>query len=162
VGDGAIETAEVPLEQAWQNLEVIYNRGLARTIGVSNVTKPQLEAIIETGEIQPALVQIERHPYKPQHELVSFCHERGIRVVAHSPLSAPGLIEERILAEIGDEHGLSPAGVVLAWNATQHVVPIPSSTTPSHIVSNLAAAGHRLRPAEIERIASLRKPDFER
>jgi alcohol dehydrogenase (NADP+) len=162
VGDGAIETAEIPLEQAWQNLEVIYNRGLARTIGVSNVTKPQLEAIIETGEIQPALVQIERHPYKPQHELVSFCHERGIRVVAHSPLSAPGLIEERILAEIGDEHGLSPAGVVLAWNATQHVVPIPSSTTLSHIVSNLAAAGHRLRPAEIERIASLRKPDFER
>jgi len=161
-GEGNIQTADLPLERAWRNLEAVYDRGLARTIGVSNVTRSQLETIIETGRVRPALVQIERHPYQPQNELVSFCHDQGIRVVAHSPLSAPGLLDEPILETIADRHGLSPAGVVIAWNVTEHVVPIPSSTTTSHIVSNLAAAAERLRPEEIERIDSLRQPDFER
>lgn len=160
--DGDIETADVSLETAWENLEAVYDRGLARTLSVSNVSRAQLETILETGRVRPSIVQIERHPYKPQHDLVSFCHERAIRVVAHSPLSAPGLLAEPLLEEIGEEHGLSPAGVVIAWNVSENVVPIPSSTTPSHIVSNLAAGAHRLSAEEIERIDSLRDPDFER
>jgi len=160
--DGEVETADVPLETAWRNLEAVADRGLARTLGVSNVSRSQLERILETGRHRPALVQVERHPYRPRDDLVSFCHERGIQVVAHSPLSAPGLLEEPALREIADERGLSPAGVVVAWNATQHVVPIPSSTTPSHVVSNLAAAAERLGPDDLARIDSLRQPDFER
>ncbi|MEF8782314.1 MAG: aldo/keto reductase [Haloarculaceae archaeon] len=161
-GDETIETANIPLRSAWANLEVVYDRGLARTLGVCNVSRTQLETILEAGEVCPALVQIERHPYQPRTDLVSFCHERGIRVVAHSPLSAPGLLAEPALTEIADRHGLSPAGVVLAWNVTRGVVPIPGSTTPAHIVENLAAAGTRLSPAECERIEGLRDPEFER
>lgn len=159
--DGAIETAPVPLETAWANLEALADQGLTRTLGVSNVTRPQLQRILDSGRIRPSLVQIERHPYRPQDDLVSFCHEEGIRVIAHSPLSASGLLEEPVLQEIGDRHGLSPAGVILAWNVTQDVVPIPSSTTRDHIVSNLAAASQRLDHEELERIDSLRKPDFK-
>ncbi|MFW5977648.1 MAG: aldo/keto reductase [Halohasta sp.] len=160
--DGDIETADVPLETAWRNLEAVYDRGLTRTLAVSNVSRPELETILDTGRVRPAIVQIERHPYLPREDLVSFCHDEGIRVVAHSPLSAPGLIEEPILREIGDEYDLSPAGVVLAWNVTRGVVPIPSSTTDTHLVSNLAAATHRLSLEDIERVGSLRQPDFER
>ncbi|WP_181692086.1 aldo/keto reductase [Natronomonas sp. LN261] len=160
--DGSIETAEIPLSRAWQNLEAAYERGWARSLGVCNVSEAQLETVLDAGTVPPALVQIERHPYRPRQGLVSFCHDRGIRVVAHSPLSAPGLLEEPVLAEIGADHGLSPAGVVLAWNVTSGVVPIPSSTTPEHVVANLAAAATRLTAEECARIGSLRRPDFER
>ena len=160
--DGDIETGDISLETAWKNLEAVYDRGLTRTLAVSNVTSSQLETILETGRVRPSIVQIERHPYVPRDDLVSFCHDEGIRVVAHSPLSAPGLLDEPVLREIGDRHDLSPAGVVLAWNVTRHVVPIPSSTTRTHIVSNLASATERLRPGEIERINSLRQSDFDR
>jgi alcohol dehydrogenase (NADP+) len=160
--DGDIETADVPLARAWENLETIHEQGLARTLGVCNVSRAHLETILDTGSVRPALVQIERHPYQPQSDLVSFCHERGIRVVAHSPLSAPGLLEEPVLADIAASSGLSPAGVVVAWNATRGVVPIPSSTTATHVVSNLAAAGERLSDDEIARIDALRDPAFER
>ena len=160
--DGDLEAANVPLSTAWRNLEETHNRGWARTLGVCNVSRTQLETILETGTVRPALVQIERHPYRPQHELVAFCHERGIRVVAHSPLSAPGLLEEPVLAEIAADCGLSPAGVVLAWNVTQGIVPIPASTTPSHVVANLAAAAERLPPEACARLETLRDPDFDR
>jgi alcohol dehydrogenase (NADP+) len=159
---GDIETADVPLERAWSNLEAAHERGLARTLGVCNVSKAQLETVLDTASVRPALVQIERHPYQPRTDFVAFCHERGIRVVAHSPLSAPGLLDEPVLAELADATGLTPAGVVLAWNVTQGVVPIPSSTTPSHVVGNLAAAGQRLDAGACARIETLRQPDFER
>ena len=159
---GDIETADIPLERAWANLETVHDQGLARTLGICNVSRGQLETVLDAGRVRPALVQIERHPYRPRSELVAFCHERGIRVVAHSPLSAPGLLAEPLLAEIADSTGLTPAGVVLAWNVTRGVVPIPSSTTPAHVVANLAAAGKRLDAETCARIDGLREPDFER
>lgn len=159
---GDIETDSVSLQRAWENLEALHERGWTRTLGLCNVSQTQLETVIETGTVRPALVQVERHPYQPQTDLIEYCHERGIRVVAHSPLSAPGLLDEPVLAAIAEEYGLSPAGVVLAWNVTQGVVPIPSSTTPSHIVENLAAAGQRLDAEACARIEALRQPDFER
>jgi alcohol dehydrogenase (NADP+) len=161
-GDGDIETADISLARAWQNLEVVRDRGWAHTLGACNVSRAQLETILEAGTVRPALVQVERHPYQPQSALVEYCHERGIRVVAHSPLSAPGLLEEPVLRDIAEERDLSPAGVVLAWNVTRGVVPIPSSTTPAHVVANLAAAGRRLTAAECERVETLRDPSFER
>ena len=159
---GAIETADVSLAEAWRNLEAVAERGWAKTLGVCNVSRQQLETVLETGSIDPALVQIERHPYKPQTDLLEVCHDRGIRVLAHSPLSAPGLLDEAVLAEIGSTHGLSPAGVVLAWNVTAGVVPIPSSNTEQHIVDNLKAGTHRLTPEECTQIEGLRDPTFER
>ena len=160
--DGEPVTADVPLTEAWANLEAVHERGWARTLGLCNVSVDQLRDVLAAGEVEPALVQVERHPYQPRTELVDVCHERGIRVVAHSPLSAPGLLEEPQLAAIGEAVGLSPAGVVLAWNVTDGVVPIPSSTDPGHLVDNLAAGARRLPPAAMERVAALEDPDFER
>jgi alcohol dehydrogenase (NADP+) len=159
---GDRETAAVSLASAWENLETAHDRGLARTLGLSNVTRAQLETVLETGRVRPALVQIERHPYRPRDDLVAACHDAGIRVVAHSPLSAPGLLDEPVLQAVGERHDRSPAGVVLAWNASRGVVPIPSSTTPAHVVSNLAAVADGLPPAALERVDELRDPSFER
>ena len=159
--DGDLDTADVSLAEAWRNLETVHERGLARTIGVCNVSVDQLETVLAVGTVTPALVQVERHPYLPQNDLVSFCHERGIRVVAHSPLSAPGLLDEPVLAAIGADRDLSPAGVVLAWNASRGVVPLPSSTTEPHIVDNLAAAAERLTQDELARIDALCDPEFD-
>ena len=154
--------ADVSLAEAWRNLEAVHERGWARTLGVCNASVDQLRTILRAGSVPPALVQVEVHPYQPRSELVDFCHERGIRVVAHSPLSAPGLLEEPVLAAVGDERGLSPAGVVLAWAVTRGVVPVPSSTDPDHLVANLAAGSRRLPAGAMERVGSLRDPAFER
>ena len=160
--DGNIETAEIPLTRAWENLEAVAERGLAHTLGLCNVSRSQLETVLDTGRVAPALVQIERHPYQPRSDLVEFCHERGIRVVAHSPLSAPGLLDDPVVTDIADQRGRSPAEILLAWNVTRGVVPIPSSTTPAHIVANAAAGRHQLSEAECTRLNDLRRPEFER
>ncbi|WP_424017264.1 aldo/keto reductase [Halorientalis pallida] len=159
---GEIRTTDRSLADSWANLEAVHDRGWARTLGLCNVTSEQVETVLETGSVKPAVVQVERHPYQPRTDLVEFCHERGIRVIAHSPLSAPGLLDEPVLDEIAAERGLSPAAVVLAWNVTEGVVPIPSSNDAAHVVANLAAAGERLDAEARERIATLEDPEFSR
>lgn len=159
---GERATADVPLAQAWRNLEAVHERDWARRLGICNVDREQLETIHAVGSVDPAVVQVEVHPYRPQRDLIEYCHDHGIRVIAHSPLSAPGLLEEPVLEAIGEEHGLSPAEVVVAWNRTRGVVPIPSSTTPTHIVANLAAGAERLDAAAMARVDELADPTFER
>jgi alcohol dehydrogenase (NADP+) len=161
-GDGSPETVDVSLTETWRRLEALHDRGLARTLGVCNVSRDQLERLLASARVPPAVVQVEVHPYRPRTDLVAACHERGIRVMAHSPLSAPGLLDEPVLAEIADAHDVSPAAVVLAWNVERGVVPIPASNDPDHVVANLAAARLRLTDAERDRIASLEDPEFER
>ncbi len=158
--DGDPETVDAPLTETWRRMERLHDRGLARTLGVCNVTLDQLETLLSSARVPPAVVQVESHPYRPRSELVRACHERGIRVMAHSPLSAPELLDE--LAGVAERHGVSPAAVVLAWNVERGVVPIPSSIDPDHIVGNLAAARLRLTDADRERIASLEDPESER
>ncbi|MFW5948722.1 MAG: aldo/keto reductase [Halolamina sp.] len=159
---GARATADLTLAASWGNLEAVHERGLARTLGICNVDREQLATVLDVATVGPAIVQIERHPYQPQSELVEFCHERGIRVIAHSPLSAPGLLEESVLREIAAERDCSPAAVVVAWNVTAGVVPIPSSNDPEHVVDNLHAGSLRLDASEMQRIATLVDPEFER
>ena len=161
-GDGERATVDVPLIETWGRLERLADDGLARTIGVCNVSLGQLERIVEAARILPAIVQVESHPYLPREDLVRACRERGIRVVAHSPLSAPGLLDEPALVDVADAHGVAPAAVALAWQVDRGVVPIPSSTDAEHVVSNLAAARLRLTDDDRERIATLENPGFER
>jgi diketogulonate reductase-like aldo/keto reductase/predicted dehydrogenase len=159
---GGRATADRSLAESWQNLEAVHEEGLARTLGICNVDRRQLEAVLDVASVPPAVVQVERHPYQPQSALVECCHERGIRVIAHSPLSAPGLLDEPVLRDIAAERDCAPAEVVIAWNVTAGVVPIPASNDPEHVVDNLHAGRLRLDASEMDRIAALADPAFER
>jgi len=160
--DGERATADVSLEATWRRMEALYDRGLVASLGVCNVDRATLSDIVDFARVPPAVVQVECHPYRPQRELVSWCHERGIRAVAHSPLSAPGLLDEPAVRETAAEMGVSPAAAVVAWHVDRGVVPIPSSTDADHVVANLAAAGHRLPSEGRDRLAALEDPEFER
>jgi diketogulonate reductase-like aldo/keto reductase/predicted dehydrogenase len=154
--------ADHSLTETWMRLEELYDDGLARTLGVCNVTLPTLRELVEDARVPPALVQIDRHPYQPQTDLIEWCHERGIRVVAHSPLSAPALLTDPVVESVAEDAGVTAPEALLAWHVTRGVVPIPSTTSADHAVSNLAAA--RCRPDEdaMNRLDALETPGFER
>jgi alcohol dehydrogenase (NADP+) len=159
---GERATTDVPLSDTWQRMEALYDEGLTRRLGICNVSLSQLEALLQTARIEPALVQIETHPYLPRQGLIDACHERDIRVMAHSPLSAPGLLSESVLADIAADNDVTPVTIALAWQVERDVVPIPSSTDTDHLVDNLAASRVALTDEECARIDELADPGFER
>jgi aldehyde reductase len=109
---------EVTLLDTWRAMENLVDRGKCRAIGLSDITLDGLQAIYEAARIKPAVVQVESHPYLPETELLDFCRQKGIVLLAFAPLghgTRPGLLEDPVITAIAARIGKTPAQVLLAW-----------------------------------------------
>ena len=59
------------------------------------------------------------------------------------------------ISAIADEHGVTPAQIVLRWQVQQGHIVIPKSVSPDRIRSNLDVAGFSLTPEEMASITAL-------
>ena len=116
----------------------------------------QLEELMRTARIAPAVNQIERHPKLPQDALVRYCQERGIVVTAYSPLARGGaLFADPVVSDIAEKHSVAPAQVLLRWSVQRGVVVVPKSVTPSRIEANAGLWGFELDASDVEALSTL-------
>lgn len=146
--------------QAWEALVDVRERGLVRSIGVSNFTAAHLQHIIDATGVTPAVNQLELHPLFPQEQMRAVHERLGIRTESWSPLgkaSAP--YEEEPITQAAQTHDVTPAQVILRWQVQLGSVPLPKSATPERQRSNLDVFGFELSDAEVEAITALGRPD---
>jgi aldehyde reductase len=108
----------VTLLDTWRAMENLVDDGRCRAIGLSDVGLNELLPIYESARIKPAAVQVESHPYLPETELLEFCKEKGIVLLAFAPLGhgmKPGLLEDSVISAIAARLEKTPAQVLLAW-----------------------------------------------
>jgi alcohol dehydrogenase (NADP+) len=108
----------VTLLDTWRAMEGLVDHGRCRAIGLSDIGLNELLPIYEAARIKPAVVQVESHPYLPETELLEFCVEKGIVLLAFAPLGhglKPGLLDDPIVSAIAVRLGKTPAQVLLAW-----------------------------------------------
>jgi alcohol dehydrogenase (NADP+) len=108
----------VTLLDTWRAMESLVDIGRCRAIGLSDISLSELLPIYESARIKPAVVQVEAHPYLPETELLKFCKEKGIVLLAFAPLGhgiRPGLLEDPVISAIAMRVGKTPAQVLLAW-----------------------------------------------
>jgi aldehyde reductase len=99
-------------------MESLVDHGKCRAIGLSDISLNEVLPIYESARIKPAVVQVESHPYLPETELLEFCKEKGIVLLAFAPLGhgmKPGLLEDPVISAIAARVGKTPAQVLLAW-----------------------------------------------
>ncbi len=146
--------------EAWRALVDLRERGLARSIGVSNFTEAHLERIIAESGVTPAVNQIELHPYLPQAGMRAVHERLGIRTESWSPLGkrrAP--FTEPPVADAASAHDVEPGQVILRWHVQLGAVPIPKSADPARQRANLDVFGFELTEAEMTAITALGRPD---
>ncbi len=146
---------EVPLAETWSAMETLVQRGLVRSIGVSNFRQEHLEELARTASIAPAVHQIACHPYRPARALSRYCEQENIALIAHSPLSSPGLLEDPVLRRIARRVGKSVAQVLLRWYLERGILPVVSSAQRHHLAENLEILDFGLHPADTEAIGEL-------
>ncbi|MEI5033306.1 aldo/keto reductase [Streptomyces sp. S1A(2023)] len=150
----------VPAQQlyveSYQALERLHLDGRVRAIGVSNFTAATLDRLLARTDIVPALNQIELHPYFQQHHMRKLCARQSIAIGAWSPLAQGGtLLDEPALTYIAEQHGKTPAQVVVRWHLQLGHVVTPRSMTPSRITENIAVFDFRLSHDQMRAIAAL-------
>ena len=158
---------DVPIAETWGAMEKLVDAGLTRSIGVSNFSVNRLRRVSEGARIQPAVNQIELHPYLQQREMLDWCREAGVALTAYSPLGSrdrasalkaedePVLLEDEAIGAIAEKHDASPAQVLIAWALERGTSVIPKSVSPTRIRENLAATELSLDAEDMERIGAL-------
>jgi diketogulonate reductase-like aldo/keto reductase len=145
---------------AYRALVQCRERGLVRSVGVSNFTEKHLTEVIDATGVVPVVNQVELHPLFPQEQLRS-AHERlGIRTESWSPLgkrNAPFGADP--VAAAAEAHGVSPAQAILRWQVQLGAVPLPKSADPERQRANLDVFGFELDDAEMAAISSLARED---
>lgn len=135
--------------KTWRRLEKLVEMGLVRFIGTSNMTIPKLELLLRDAEVQPAVNEMELHPHFQQPELFQFVSDNRIVPVGYSPIGSPARperdrtpedtvdIEDPVIVEIAQRHGVHPAVVCVKWAVQRGQVPIPMSTKRRNYLANL-------------------------
>jgi diketogulonate reductase-like aldo/keto reductase len=129
----------VTLLDTWGALERLVDDGKCKSIGLSDITLKPLQELVAAARIKPAVVQVESHPYLPEWELLEFCREHGIILLAFAPLGhdlEPKILQDPIITRIAERLEKTPAQVALAWSVQRGAAFLTTSTTLSHIQEN--------------------------
>jgi 2,5-diketo-D-gluconate reductase A len=137
----------------WQRLLEVQAEGLAREVGVSNYSVRQLDELERATGRLPAVNQIEWSPALFDQNVLEAHRGRGVQLEGYSPLKTMNMRDPR-LVRIAEDHGVSPAQVVLRWHIEHRIVAIPKSTNAERIAENAAIFDFELTPSGVEQLDS--------
>ncbi|WP_141104282.1 aldo/keto reductase, partial [Noviherbaspirillum denitrificans] len=76
-----------------------------------------------------------------EYDLLPWCREQGIAVMAYSPVEQGRLLGHPVLREVAARHDATPAQVALSWVVREPgVIAIPKAGQRAHVEENRAAA----------------------
>jgi diketogulonate reductase-like aldo/keto reductase len=128
--------------------------GKIRAWGVSNFNVSDMEDLFRVPHgdrcaINQVYYNIEGRGI--EYELLPWCEQRGMPVMAFAPLGHSKLVSDPTLARIGAAHDASATAVALAWTIRSgNVIAIPESGSPAHVKENAAALSLMLTPQELQ------------
>ena len=155
-------SGDVPLEETVQAFEALQRDGKIRHWGVSNLELAQMESLVQVPG--GAAVQSNQLLYNLgrrgiEWDLLPWLHERGVPVMAYSPVEQGRLPRSKPLAQFAAAHGMTPAQAALAWLlARDGVIAIPKAAHRARVEENAGALAHRLTPAQLQELDALFPP----
>lgn len=147
----------------WREMEKLLATGKVRAIGVANFSTVNLEKLLATAKVVPAVNQTEIQPLLPQDKLNAYCKAKGIHQTAFGPLGGSGstLHSDPVIVEIAQSRGVDTGNVMLSWGIQKGWSVIPKSTNPKRIAANLKQ-NFVLSAQEMEKLDGLAVPKGKR
>jgi diketogulonate reductase-like aldo/keto reductase len=133
----------VPFAETLAGFARLKRDGKIRHHGVSNFNTDDMREWVaiaggETVASNQILYNLGRRG--PQYELIPWCRERGITIMAYTPLDQGRILANKTLGEVAARHGASAAQVALAWLLRQDgMIVIPKATSQEHVRDNRGA-----------------------
>jgi diketogulonate reductase-like aldo/keto reductase len=128
--------------------------GKIRAWGVSNFKASDMEDLLHVPDGYRCATNQVRYNLDSrgiEYDLLPWCEQRGMPVMAYSPLGGDSLVGDPTLARIGAAHGCSASAVALAWVIRSgNVIAIPESGSVAHVKENAVALSLTLTPQELQ------------
>jgi diketogulonate reductase-like aldo/keto reductase len=133
----------IPLVETLEGFERLQREGKIRYHGVSNFDRADMAEWValrggETVAADQVLYNLSRRG--PEWDLMPWCREHGVAIMAYTPLGQGSLLRDRTLAEIARRRDATAAQVALAWLLRQSgTIVIPKASRLEHVRENRGA-----------------------
>ena len=153
----------------WRQMEELYDDGLIKAIGMSNMTVSKLEKVLPLCRIKPSALEMECHPSFQQQELFDYATVHDIIPIGFCPIGSPSRPErDRCSTDVADtelpevmtvakNHNVHPAVVCIKWAVQRGLCTIPFSVKEPQYISNLKCTTED--PLTDEEMELLKKAD---
>ncbi|XP_006254247.1 aldo-keto reductase family 1 member C21 isoform X2 [Rattus norvegicus] len=155
---------------ALKAMEKCKDAGLAKSIGVSNFNRRQLEKILNKPGLKykPVCNQVECHLYLNQMKLLDFCKTNGIILVAYGVLgtqryngwvdqNSPVLLNEPVLSSMAKKYNQTPALIALRHQLQRGIVVLNTSLKEERIKENMKVFEFQLSPEDMKVLDDLNR-----
>jgi diketogulonate reductase-like aldo/keto reductase len=133
----------IPLAETLEGFERLTRDGKIHYHGVSNFDRADMAEWValkggETVGADQVLYSLSHRG--PEWDLVPWCRERGVAIMAYTPLGQGSMLGNRGLVEIARRRGATPAQIALAWLLRQEgTIVIPKAARAEHVRENRGA-----------------------
>jgi diketogulonate reductase-like aldo/keto reductase len=152
----------IDLSVAVLAFESLRAAGKIRAWGVSNFDVSEMEKLFHISQgdhcaTNQVLYNVGSRGI--EYDLLPWCEQRGMPVMAYTPLGGNRLVHDPTLANIGAAHGCSASAVALAWAIRSgNVIAIPESGSAAHVKENAIALSLVLTPQELQTLDAAHPP----
>jgi diketogulonate reductase-like aldo/keto reductase len=143
----------VPLAETVAAFEALKNAGKIRHWGVSNFDTDEMEELVgladgDNVQTNQVLYNLVRRGI--EFDLAPWSRERGIPLMAYSPVEQGSLARNARLDAVAARHDATAAQIALAWVMHQQgVIAIPKASSQDHVRQNVAALDIALTQQDI-------------
>ncbi|MDA3063109.1 MULTISPECIES: aldo/keto reductase [unclassified Campylobacter] len=143
----------------WAGFCELVEKGLIKSIGVSNFSVDLVRELCDEFAIKPVLNQIELHPFKQQISTQNGLDKLGVATQAYSPFGSGSakILNNETLQKIGEKYGKTAAQVILRWQIQRNIITIPKTATKSRMIENISIFDFNLSDDDMKKIANLEK-----
>jgi diketogulonate reductase-like aldo/keto reductase len=153
---------DVPLEETLEAFARLRRAGHIRSWGVSNLDTSEMDqlwALPGGRDVQTDQVLYNLTRRGVEWDLLPRLRERGVPLMAYSPIEQGRLVRHRGLADFAKRHGMTPAQAALSWLLSKdNVIAIPKSSSPQRLAQNAGALAHPLDAAALAQLDRLFPP----
>jgi diketogulonate reductase-like aldo/keto reductase len=151
-----------PLAETLEAFQTLKQAGKIRDYGVSNFDVADMKKVVALpGGTAIATNQVLYNLMRRgiEWELLPWCRQNHIPIMAYSPVEQGRLLTHRTLQQIAQQRGVTPAQVAIAWLLHQeNVIVIPKSSSIAHVEENYAALDLHLSPEELATLGTTFPP----
>ncbi|XP_048223463.1 prostaglandin-E(2) 9-reductase-like isoform X12 [Perognathus longimembris pacificus] len=168
--NGKLLFETVDLCDTWEAMEKCKEAGLAKSIGVSNFNRRQLEMILNKPGLKykPVCNQVECHPYLNQRKLLDFCKSKGIVLVAYGVLGtqryknwvddkSPFLLDDPVLGAMAKKYNRTAALISIRYLLQCGIVALAKSFNEKRIKENMQVFEFQLTPEDMKTLDGLNR-----
>jgi pyridoxine 4-dehydrogenase len=143
---------KVPRDEQFAAVRSLFDDGIIRHAGLSNVTVADIEAaskMFKVATVQNRYNLVDRG----SEDVLNYCEEHGIGFIPWFPLAAGRLAEAgSVLDAVANDHHATPGQIALAWvlKRSPVMLPIPGTSKVSHLEENVAAVNIKLSDEEFD------------